>query len=269
MSEAPRVLLDIEDGIATVTLNRGKKYNGLDLAMFTAIIKTAKTIKKDRTVRAVILRGDGPAFCSGLDVMSMKKTPWMIPQLLMKPGTKISNMAQDVSLIWRDLPVPVIAVTHGKCFGGGFQIALGADFRFSSKDCEFSIMETKWGLIPDMGGSVTLRELVRIDVAKELTMTGRVFDAEEAQKIGIVTRVCDDPLAEARDFATELATRSPDALAAGKKLFQEAWTSDLKTALKWETELQKKILGRWNQLAAASKNLSKDPWDYKKRRRKY
>ncbi|WP_197469977.1 enoyl-CoA hydratase-related protein, partial [Oleiphilus sp. HI0117] len=154
-----RVRLEIKDQIAYVTLVRASKLNALDIAMFEAIAKVAKELKKNKSIRAVILSGDGDAFCSGLDIKSVLKSPVAALKLLVKPGTKASNLAQDVSYLWRDAPVPVIAVTHGKCWGGGFQIALGADFRYSTPDCEFSIMEARWGLIPDMGGTLTLREL--------------------------------------------------------------------------------------------------------------
>lgn len=261
-----RVTLEIRDDIALVTLNRPDKYNSLDMAMFDGIVDTIKKLKRDKRIRVVILHGAGKGFCAGLDVKSMMKNPLSIARLFFKPGRKISNIFQDVGYLWRELPVPVIAVTHGKCFGGGFQIALGADFRFATPDCEFSVMEMKWGLIPDMSGSITLRELVPIDVAKELTMTARVFDATEAKTMGLVTRVVNDPLAEAMAFAEELKTRSPDAVAHAKALFNNTWTADDKTALKWETRLQAKLIGRWNQRAAASRNLSDEPMPYKPRR---
>lgn len=135
-----RVSLNIEDNVAIVTLNRPDKMNALDMPMFEGITNTIKKLSKNRDVRAVILHGDGPAFCSGLDVKSIMKNPLAAARLLIKPGRKISNLAQDVGYLWRSLPVPVIAVTHGKCWGGGFQIALGADFRYTTPDCEFSIM---------------------------------------------------------------------------------------------------------------------------------
>jgi enoyl-CoA hydratase/carnithine racemase len=233
--------------------------------MFDAIVSSIKTLSKNRAIRAVILRGEGRAFCSGLDVKSVMRSPLLAAKLLIKPGRKISNLAQDVGYLWRDLPVPVIAVTHGKCWGGGFQIALGADFRYSTPDCEFSIMEMKWGLIPDMSGSITLRELIPIDIAKELTMTARVFNGVEAKQLGLVTHVVDDPLAAALAFADSIKTRSPDAIAAVKKLFNNTWTADDKTALKWETRLQAKLLGRWNQRAAISRNSDTEPKAYKPR----
>lgn len=266
MADQPRVLLDIQDNIAIVTLNRADKYNGLDWKMFSGIIDVTKQLKKNKTVRAVIVRGDGKAFSSGLDVMSMKKDPLFVPKLLVKPGTSISNAAQDVSYLWRELPIPVIAVVHGKCYGGGLQIAMGADFRFSTPDCEFSILEAKWGLIPDMGGMLTWREVLRGDILRDLTYTGRMVQADEALEIGLITRIEEDPMTAALEYAKELVTRSPDSVGASKKLINRIWTEDDKGVLNWETKLQKKVLGRWNQLAAASRNISKNPKPYKKRK---
>ena len=164
-------------GIARVTLNRPTKMNALDMPMFEAIADTAALLKSDGSIRAVILSGSGRAFCTGLDMSSVlqNKPRQSVERLLEREPEKHSNLAQDVGYLWRELPVPVIACLHGMCYGGGMQIALGADIRLATRDCKLSIMEAKWGLIPDMSASVTLRELVRIDVAKELTMTGRVI----------------------------------------------------------------------------------------------
>ncbi len=238
-----RTTLEIIDGsIAVVSLNRPDKYNGLDMEMFESIVKTAKEIKKNKSVRGVILRGEGKVFSSGLDIKRVTKSPVSVARLLIKPGRKISNLAQDVGYIWRQLPVPVIAVTHGKCYGGALQIALGADFRYSTPDCEFSIMEGKWGLIPDMSGSVTLRELVPADVAKELTMTARIFDGEEAKRLGLVTKVSQSPYEDAIGFFQSLEERSPDAIRYAKELFNTTRTVSDKVALATETLLQIKLL---------------------------
>ena len=267
MPQSPTcVLLDIQDNIAIVTLNRPNKYNGLDWAMFSNIIRTIKILRKNKNIRAVILRGNGPAFCSGLDVMSIKKNPLFLLKLLIKPGMTISNAAQNVSYLWRKLPIPVIAVTHGKCYGGGLQIAMGADFRFSTPDCEFSILEAKWGLIPDMAGMLAWREVLRGDVLRDLTYTGRLVQADEAQKIGLITRIEDDPMQAALDYAKEITAHSPDSVAASKLLINHIWTANDKSVLKMETKLQKKVLGRWNQQAAASRNISKHPKEYQKRK---
>lgn len=117
-------------------------------------------------------------------------------------------------------------------------------------------MEAKWGLIPDMGASITLRELVRIDIAKELTMTGRVITAEEGAKLGLVTRCSEDPMAEALKVANEIVSRSPDAVAQSKRLFQKNWVSNQTDCLGLESTLQKKLIGSWNQVAVSAENFS-------------
>jgi enoyl-CoA hydratase/carnithine racemase len=259
---SPRVTTHTgSDGICEVVLNRPDKLNACDLKMFHAIAETASHLRDDRAVRAVILRGEGRAFCTGLDVKSVMSSPLkQIEELLERPSgygkadNDIGNLAQDVSYLWRELPVPVICVIHGMCYGAGLQIALGADFRYASPDCQLSIMETKWGLIPDMSIAITLRELVRIDVAKELTMTGRIVTGSEAASLGLVTKVCEDPLKDARAFAQELVKRSPDALACTKELYQSTRTAaSEKECLEVETKLQRKLLVSWNQLAASGR----------------
>ena len=188
-------------------------------------------------------------------------------KLLKRPaGHPWSNLAQDMGYLWRQIPVPVICAVHGVCYGGGLQIALGADFRIAGSECKFSIMESKWGLIPDMSGSITLRELVRIDVAKELTMTGRVFLADEALRLGIVTRITqENPVEVALKLAQELSQRSPDALAASKRLFQESWVAPEEECLALETDLQRKLLPSWNQLVQSANNFSSMKLPFKKR----
>jgi len=260
-----RVEIEYRDNIAIVSLNRPDKYNALDMAMFDAITATIAELRLKRNVRAVVLKGQGKGFCAGLDMTSVMKNPLNVHTLLKKPDGVASNLAQDVGYLWRSLPMPVIAVTHGSCFGGGMQIALGADFRYSTPDCRFSIMEAKWGLIPDMSLAVTLRELTRIDIAKELTMTGRIFDANEALSYGLVTKVCDDPLTQALEFAQQLTQRSPDAVMYAKKLLNDSWVSDDRAALDFETRYQKKLLGRWNHLVAVSKNFFNSPLKFKDR----
>lgn len=261
-----RVEIEIKDQIAHVTLQRADKLNALDMPMFEAIRQAAKDLAKNKSIRGVILSGEGKAFCSGLDVKSMMKNPVTALKLLVKPGTKFSNLAQDVSYLWREVPVPVIAVTHGKCWGGGMQIALGADFRYSSKDCTFSIMETKWGLIPDMAGSIGLRELMPIDKAKEITMTAEILDTEKALAYNLVTRVCDDPMQEAIDFISSLKVKSPDAISLSKKLYNGAWLGTIRQALNLETKLQRKLIGRYNQKLSGPVHAGKkDTSEYKER----
>mmetsp|Transcript_36309 Transcript_36309/g.60139 ORF Transcript_36309/g.60139 Transcript_36309/m.60139 type:complete len:321 (+) Transcript_36309:23-985(+) len=247
------------DGIAQVTLKRPDKLNALNMPMFRAIQAAARELIEDKDVRAVVLHGEGRAFCAGLDLKSVMhplEASENMKELLLRPEGEISNLAQDVGYLWRRVPVPVIAVTQGVCFGGGMQIALGADMRVTSPTCRFSIMEAKWGLIPDMGASVVLPELIPKDVALELTMTGRIFEATEALKLGLVTKVADEPLAEALHIAREIASRSPDATAAAKRLLHATYSSnDEARALHLESELQRKLIGGWNQMVSTTKGF--------------
>jgi len=258
------VTLERKGGTAIVSLNRPTKLNALSMDMFRGIRDVAKALIKNDTpgnkdVRCVILRGEGRAFCSGLDVKSFAKDPTKaqgaMTELLTREEGSAANLAQEVGYLWRKVPVPVVAVTHGYCFGGGLQIALGADLRYSSPDASFSIMESKWGLIPDMSASVTLRGLIRSDVAKELTYTGRIVSAEEAFRIGLVTRVTEDPMSEALRFAEEVEAKSPDCLAAAKTMFNNSHFLDELDCLAEEERLQRKLLLGWNQFAAVSKGM--------------
>ena len=254
-------------GIVNVVLSRPNKLNSLCIPMFEAIAEAASMLQNDRELnkdlRVVIISGEGRAFCSGLDAkgVALSGPKSSLNKLLKRPSgyggdDGPGNLAQDVCYLWRKLPVPVIAVLHGYCFGGGLQIALGADFRFATPDCKLSIMESRWGLIPDMSASIVLRELVRIDVAKELTMTGRLIDAVEAESLGLVTRCVDDPMEEAMKVAREIIGRSPDSVAASKELFQTTWMEgDDATCLEKETTLQLKLIGTWNQAAAAGRQF--------------
>ncbi|MGY3868692.1 crotonase/enoyl-CoA hydratase family protein [Aeromonas crassostreae] len=255
LSGRPRVSLTFDEGIAEVALTRPDKLNALDLPMFRALEQTLVQLQQTRGLRAVILRGEGRGFCAGLDVKSMLRQPVAALDILRREADEATNLAQRVAYGWHQLPVPVIAVTQGVCFGGGLQIALGADFRFSTPDCRFSVMEIKWGIIPDMSGSVTLRNLMGVDSAMALAMSGRELEAQEARALGLVSRVCEDPLAEARAFAKTLITKSPDALAGIKRLYQQAWARSDEAMLKEETRLQRQILGRPNQWRATLNSL--------------
>lgn len=237
-----RVTVDIVDNIAHVTLNRAEKLNALDMPMFLAIDKTMKMLRKNRAIRAVIVSGNGDDFCSGLDVKSIMKSPMSMIKLLFKTLPWRANLAQRVSTSWRDIPAPVICAIHGRCWGGGLQIALGADFRFATPDASLSIMEGKWGLIPDMGGTIALRDLIPIDQAKKLAMTAEEFTGQQALALNLVTEVSETPLADAQAFAESLLTKSPDALAANKKLYNKSWQGSNGWALFRESYYQIKIL---------------------------
>jgi enoyl-CoA hydratase/carnithine racemase len=175
----------------------------------------------------------------------------------------ISNAAQHVAMVWRDVPVPVIAAVHGVAFGGGLQVALGADLRLLAPGTRMSVMEIKWGLVPDMGGLVLMRELVRADLVRELTYSGRIVEAEEAVRIGLATRVAQDPLQEALALAAEIASKSPDAIRAGKRLLNASAGLDAANLLMRESVEQKALIGSPNQVEAVQANLHKRTPDFR------
>jgi enoyl-CoA hydratase/carnithine racemase len=254
-----RVRVVVNHHVATVTLSRPEKHNALDQAMFEAIVLAAEEVAATPGVRAVVLHGAGPSFCSGLDLGSLISGPDGFDGVREALQGDVPNRFQRVAYEWLTLPVPVIAAVHGNCLGGGLQIALGADIRIASPDAQLSVMEIKWGLIPDMSLTQTLPRLVRIDVAKELVFTGRVISGEEAQALGVVTRVARDPLAAAKQLAAEIAQRSPDAVRGAKRLLERAWTRPPEEGLALEAELQGQLIGSPNQLAAVTAGLTKKP----------
>jgi enoyl-CoA hydratase/carnithine racemase len=209
-----RVRIELKGNIAVVTLTRADKHNGMDMPMLKAVCAAARKLKASRTLRAVILRGDGPSFCAGLDVKSVFGDKRTAAKGFASLWSPVRNKFQDWSMAWREVPVPVIACMHGSCFGAGIQLALGADIRIATPDAKISVMESKWGLVPDMGGAALLRELVQLDVAKELAMTGRVLSGADAHALGLVTHLDADPVTHAERLAAEIETRSPDAVAA-------------------------------------------------------
>src|SRR3954452_22150649 len=241
-----RVTIEVADHVAVVTLNRPDKHNALDGAMFEGIVEAAEQVAQMPEVRAVVLHGAGPSFCSGLDVSAFGS----LDTILDRPEGQRANVAQRTCTAWIDVPAPVIAAVHGNCFGGGLQIALGADIRFAGPDARLSVMESKWGLVPDMGITSTLPRLVRIDVAKELTYTGRVLSGTDAAELGVVTHVAHDPLAAAQERAAEIAGRSPDAMRAAKRLYDTSWHGPVEAGLLLETELQVGLIGSPNQIEA-------------------
>jgi enoyl-CoA hydratase/carnithine racemase len=253
-----RVRITTEGTVARVALARPEKHNGVDVAMLRAVVSAQRSLRKRREVRAVILHGEGPSFCAGLDFKSVLGKPLLAARMATELFTLRRNIFQEWSMGWRDLGVPVIAVLHGSCFGAGLQLALGADLRVAAPDARLSFMEARWGLVPDMGGPTLLRELIAIDVAKELTLTGRVVPAAEGKALGLVTHVSDDPMAHALRLAAEIEARSPDAVAAGKFLLQQAWGEGESRALGAERRWQRRILGRENQRTAMDRNLPGD-----------
>jgi enoyl-CoA hydratase/carnithine racemase len=238
--------------------------NALDAAMFEALVAATERLSREKGLRAVVLSGEGHAFCAGLDMgrfAAMKDNggngiPGAENRDLTVRSHGQANFAQQAVWGWRQLPVPVIAAIHGVAFGGGFQLALGADMRFLSPDARMSIMEVKWGLVPDMAGTPILASLVRDDILRELTFTGRIFSAQEAQTYGLATRVTDDPRAAAFEVAREIAGKSPEAIRAAKRMLNTL-SVDPGPALLAESVEQQKLLGSPNQIEAVRANIDK------------
>jgi enoyl-CoA hydratase/carnithine racemase len=253
-----RVLLSVDAGVAHVRLNRADKRNGLDLAMFEALVATGERIAGDRAVRAVVLSGEGPAFCAGLDWKAFLGDPDGSRKLVARDVARSpANLAQRACWVWAEVPVPVVAAVHGVAFGGGLQLALACDVRLVAPDAQLSVMEIRYGLVPDMTASQTLLRLVRPDIAKELLFTGRVVTGDEATRIGLATRVSADPVEEAKALATAIAAQSPHAIRAGKALCDRAPHMGVAEALAYETELQVGLLGTPNQMEAVQAAMTK------------
>src|SRR5271154_241249 len=250
-----RVTIDASAGVAEVTLNRPDKLNALDPAMFKAIIAVGERLSRMAGLRAVVLAGAGKGFCAGLDreTFASIAAGGAVPTLgdLMNRTHGLANAFQQAAYVWRTLPVPVIAAIHGVALGGGFQITLGADIRYVAPDARLSILEIKWGLVPDMAGIALMRELARADVVRERTFTGRVFSGPEALPYGFAPAVHADPLAAARETAREIAGRSPDAVRAIKRLLNRSSDDDAAALLVAESREQAALIGSPNQVEAA------------------
>jgi enoyl-CoA hydratase/carnithine racemase len=255
--DSERVRVETANHVATVTLARPDKHNALDQRMFAAIIEAAEHVAAQPGIRAVVLHGEGPSFCSGLDVTSGFSSGDGIVDPREELVREVPNRFQRVAYDWVTLPVPVVAAIHGNCLGGGFQIALGADIRIATPDARMSVMEVNWGLVPDMSITQTLPRLVGIDVAKELTFTGRVFSGEEAQRLGVVTRLSPEPLLSAHELAAEIARRSPDAVRGAKRLLDQSWNAPPGDGLALEARIQRRLIGSPNQIAAVTAGLTK------------
>ncbi|HEY9558196.1 MAG TPA: crotonase/enoyl-CoA hydratase family protein [Acidimicrobiales bacterium] len=262
-----RVNISINVGIADVRLNRPDKINALDPAMFAAVVEAGESLKADPSVRAVVLSGEGRGFCAGLDFSSFQAmagggapkeespreqeaAPAGVGGSIMDTGDRMTHLGQQAAWVWQELDVPVIAALHGPALGGGLQIAMGADIRIVAPDAKLSVLEARWGLIPDMTGTVILPQLVGIERAKELTFTGRMVSGEEAVRIGLASSVADDPRAAAMELAADLVTKSPDALRHGKRLLNLSGARPVAEQLLDERTTMASLIGSPNQVEA-------------------
>ncbi len=260
------VKISIEDHIADVRFNRPEKFNALSFDMIDAMAGAIDRLARESGVRVVVISGEGKSFCAGLDIenfAALQSGTNKFPDLTRRYQDRISNIYQHIGYGWKELPVPVIAAIHGVAYGGGFQIAMGADIRFSTPDAKYSLMEMRWGLIPDMSVSQTIRDFVAIDVAKELIFTGKVIKGEEAARLNLVTHVVENPHEAALALAREIAAKNPDAVRAAKKLINTVWHGDSARGLMMESELMMTLMGSSNQLEAVAANFTKEPPKFK------
>ena len=243
-----RVSVDFKDHIAHVTLTRGDKMNALDSEMVQAIIAAGQEVAAS-DARAVVLSGEGKGFCAGLDLMSLAKLSQVDPEeWLMTRSYQDANEMQEVALVWRRVPVPVIAAIQGAAYGGGLQLALGADIRIAAPDAKLSVMEMKWGIVPDMGGMVFLPKLLRSDILRRLTYTAEVVQAPQALDWGLVTELADDPMTRAQELAAQIALKGPNAIRAAKRLIERAEAEDREAVLLAESAEQGPLIGKPEQM---------------------
>ena len=261
-----RVTCTLDGGVADVRLNRPDKRNALDGPMFVALAEMGERLKEQAGVRAVVLSGEGPSFCAGLDFGSFQQMAGGEGGAVARDGNpgalvegRITHLGQQVAWVWQELEVPVIAAVHGHALGGGLQIALGADIRFCAPDAQLSVREVHWGLVPDMTGTYVLSRLVRPDVAKELVFTAKVVSGEEGYQLGLVTHVTPNPLEDALALAREIAARSPGAVRGSKRLLNAAPLADAATQFAEERRVIGGLVGTPNQVEAVMANFERRP----------
>lgn len=240
------VTCEVVDGVAAVRLSRPDKLNALTLPMLDALVSTARQLRRRPDVRAVVLSGEGDAFCAGMDLGTALRDPQGIARRFV-PGLRGTNVFQEACWAWRRLPVPVVAAVHGHCLGGGLQLALGADFRISTPDAAWSVRETRWGLVPDMSGTRSLVEVVGLDVAKDLTLTARTVSGDEAHRIGLVTRLAEDPATAASDLVAQVVVHDREAVARGKRLLDRAYGASARATFRRERLAQLGLLARMDR----------------------
>lgn len=254
-----RVTTEIRDHIAHVTLTRGDKMNGVDIEMAEALVAAGQALVADEALRAVVLSGEGRAFCAGLDVQSFAILAAGDPEARIMPRDYgNTNLFQELVMVWRRIPVPVVAALHGVVYGAGFQLALGADIRICHPETQLAVMEMKWGLVPDMGGMVLMPQLVRSDVIRRMTYTAEPVTAQQALDWGLVSELSDTPLEAAEALAATIATKSPSAIRAAKRLIGLAESGAGEDAvLLAESRAQAELIGKPDQREVIAANMQK------------
>mgnify|MGYP003122072787 CR=1 FL=1 len=258
-----KVTTGYKDHIAYVTLARPDKHNALDEEMIEAIIAAGQEVAASEA-RAVVLAGSGKSFCAGLDMAALAGFAQRdLSTLVMERTHHDANAFQEVAMVWRRVPVPVIAAIHGACFGGGLQIALGADIRIAHPEAQLSVMEMRWGLIPDMGGMALLPRLLRSDVLRRLTYTAEKVGGQQALDWGLLSELADSPLTRAQELATVIAAKSPSAIRAAKRMiaFAESGAGQADVLLAESAE-QLELIGKPDQMEAVAARLQKRPPDF-------
>lgn len=260
------VRLTRQGTIAHLILDRPAKHNGLTLEMLEDVVDAARELRRDRSLRAVVVSGEGPSFCAGLDFAATLAQPRRLAAAFVPRPWRGTNTFQEAPWALRRIPVPVIAAVHGNCFGGGLQIALAADLRITAPDAGWSVLEGKWGLIPDMSGVQALSQLVGIETAKRLTMTAEVVSGERAHQLGLAGQLDPDPVAAAASLAEQLSERSPDALASAKRLFDASWQAGDRVTFARERAAQLRLLLTANTARARQAAFAGEPARYRPRR---
>lgn len=259
----PRVLTEIDGPLARVWLNRPDKLNGLDLDVLEELTKAARALRTDREIRAIVIEGKGSSFSAGLDFAAVSDDSKLrVLGMLLPNPLRGSNGFQECFWAWRKVPVPVIAVTRGHVFGAGIQLALACDFRFTTPDAQWSVLEAKWGLVPDMSGTVSLVELVGADVAKRLVMTGEVISGEQAYDLGLATGVAADPNKLADELIAAIVARSPDSVAASKALLNRVRRGGVRAAFRRELVAQLVLLRSRNAAIARKAGRTGEPPEF-------
>jgi enoyl-CoA hydratase/carnithine racemase len=262
------VTVAVDGGVAQVRLDRPDKLNALTLDTLDALVTLAHDLARDRTLRGVVLAGEGRSFSAGLDFATVLKDPRRIATAFLPRPWRGTNTFQEACWAWRRIPVPVVAAVHGHCFGGGLQLALGADFRITTADARWAVLEAKWGLVPDMSGIQALSQQVGMDVAKRLTMTGETISGARAVELGLASEVAEDPLAAAGELIATIATRSPDSVAATKRLFDRTWTAGDRRTFARERVAQAWLLASANATIAREAVTARVPPVYRPRGRR-